>query len=172
MFWVVIICMCLHTTPVQSKSYPLHPPCAYYLATNGTLVQYSNSIEAAKSGLSGVDANGYFCPASAGTIYDNSKKKPYVGVELVAVFNASTDTAYYKYGTPEYFPGPDEYDTGNVVCDCHSQSVKWAAEHLDLTNDNSQQFVRYIKAKDPKINSWDPKTQGSPCDYVQLGNFV
>lgn len=146
-------------------------PCTVYKIGANTTIQAKNSIEAAKQPSTGVDVNGYFCPAPAATLYDNSKKRPYVGVQLVHVFNESTDTHYYKYGTPNYFSTPEDNPEQSQPCDCYSQPIKWAAEHLDLDNDNAQGFVRYMKGRHPDIQSWDPKTQGSPCDYVELGTL-
>jgi len=153
----------------------INPPCSTFVSGNSTNVPYVNSIVAAKNSLSGIDSNGYFCPAGAGEVYNNIDKKAYVGLRLVSVFNASSDTAFYQYATPEYFPHPVESytkKTENTPCDCHGQQIKWAAEHLPLKNTNAQSFVDYIKGRYPDTRSWDPTTQGSPCDYVQLGMFL
>jgi hypothetical protein len=159
------------TVLVGASSGALHPPCTLYSANNASYLAFDNSIQAANAGLNGLDVNGYFCPAGAGKVYDNSKKRPYVGQRLVSVYNISTDTGYMEYGTPDYFPAPDSsfsQTTGSNPCNCYNQPLMWAAMHLPLDNANAEGFVRYIQGKYPQTKSWDPAS-GSPCDYVELG---
>jgi hypothetical protein len=135
------------TVLVGASSGALHPPCTLYSTNNASYLAFDNSIQAANAGLNGLDVNGYFCPAGAGKVYDNSKKRPYVGQRLVSVYNISTDTGYMEYGTPDYFPAPDSsfsQTTGSNPCNCYNQPLMWAAMHLPLDNANAEGFVRYI----------------------------
>lgn len=152
----------------------LHPPCTLYIAGNGSLLPFDNSIDAAKAGLAGPDVNGYFCPAGAGAVYDNSEYRPYVGEQLVSVYNSSTDTGYFAYGTPEYFPQPESSytaSTGSNPCDCYNEPLMWAAMHLPLSNPLAQGFVRWVEGKYPSASGFGDavRAKGSPCDYVELG---
>eukprot|EP00041_Stephanoeca_diplocostata_P022797 m.546801 g.546801 ORF g.546801 m.546801 type:complete len:400 (-) comp22155_c0_seq30:660-1859(-) len=160
----------LHTTMTISA---LHPPCTMY-SGNGSLLAFDSSITAAEAGLPGPDVNGYFGPAGAGAVYDNSEYRPYVGQRLVSVYNSSTDTGYFAYGTPQYFPQPESSftaSTGSNPCNCCNEPLMWAAVHLPLSNPIAQGFVLWVEGKSPLASDFAEVVQvrGSPCDYVELG---